>query len=156
MARQALVLDASIGVKWFSAKDEGSLAQALAIRDAHIAGDAFIIVPELFYYEVTNAIVHKQSIPLASVQAASASMFGLGMEAVALDAGLLETSVKLSRELGITIYDSCYLALAQKVACPLVTANPRHQKKVPGCDIIPIERWRLEKRWMKSNRYEAT
>lgn len=60
------------------------------------------------------------------------------------DASLLETSVKLSRELGITIYDSCYLALAQKVACPLVTASLCLQKQVPGCNIIPVERWRLE------------
>jgi predicted nucleic acid-binding protein len=66
------------------------------------------------------------------------------MDAIPLDSSLLETSVQLSRELGITIYDSCYLALAQKVACPLVTANPRHQKQVPGCDIIPVEKWRLE------------
>jgi predicted nucleic acid-binding protein len=143
MARQSLVLDASVGVKWFSATGEGSLAQALSIRDSHITGHILIIVPELFYYEVANAIVYKQSIPLASIQAAATSMFDLGMEAVPLDAGLLETSVKLSRELSITIYDSCYLALAQKVACPLVTANPRHQKQVPGCDIIPIEKWRI-------------
>jgi predicted nucleic acid-binding protein len=71
-------------------------------------------------------------------------MFNLGTDAISLDASLLETSVKLSRELDITIYDSCYLALAQKVACPLVTANSLHQKQVPGCDIIPVERWRLK------------
>lgn len=63
MARQSLVLDASVGVKWFSARGESALAKALDIRDAHIDGHAVIMVPDLFFYEVANAIVHKKAIP---------------------------------------------------------------------------------------------
>lgn len=68
MARQPLVLDASVGVKWFSARDEASLAQALDIRDAHIDGNALIVVPDLFFYEVANAIAQKKSTPSEAVQ----------------------------------------------------------------------------------------
>ena len=141
MARQALVLDASVGVKWFSAKGEASLPQALALRDAHIAQEAVIVVPDLFFYEVANAIIHKDFIPLEAAQSAIASMFGLGMNAVAMNSDLLDISAALSRNLEITIYDSCYIALAQKYDCPLVTANPRHQKEIEGCKVIPLEEW---------------
>lgn len=143
MARQSLVLDASVGVKWFSARDEASLAQALAVRDVHIAGDTLIMVPDLFFYEVANAIAQKKSIPLEAVQSAVASMFALGMSAVSMDSEILNASVTLSRELDITVYDSCYIAVALKHNCPLVTANPRHHKQAPGCEVIPIEKWPL-------------
>ncbi|MBI2852350.1 MAG: type II toxin-antitoxin system VapC family toxin [Chloroflexi bacterium] len=141
MARQALVLDASVGVKWFSAKGEASLSQALAIRDAHIAQQALILVPDLFFYEVANAIIHKEFIPLEAAQSAIASMFALGMNVVSMSSDLLGASAMLSRKLRVTVYDSCYIALAQKYDCPLVTANPRHQKETSVCEVLPIEKW---------------
>ena len=144
MARPSLVLDASVGVKWFSAKDEASLAQALAIRDAHIDGDALIVVPDLFFYEVANAIAQKKSIPSEAVQSAVANMFALGLTTISIDSELLDASVTLSRQLNITVYDSIYIAVALKHDYPLVTANPRHQKEGLGCEVIPIEKWRRE------------
>ena len=45
------------------------LIKALAIRDAHISQNTLIIVPDLFYYEVTNAVVHKKFFSLEKVQA---------------------------------------------------------------------------------------
>jgi len=131
-------------VKWFSAKDEASLAQALAIRDAHIDGDALIVVPDLFFYEVANAIAQKKSIPSEAVQSAVANMFALGLTTVSIDSELLDASVTLSRQLNITVYDSIYIAAAVKHDYPLVTANPRHQKEGSGCKVIPVEEWRPE------------
>ena len=137
MARQSLVLDASVGVKWFSAKDETSLAQALAIRDAHIDGYALIVVPDLFFYEVANAIAQKKFIPSEAVQSAITNMFALAITAVSIDYDLLAVSVTLSRQLNITVYDSVYMALASKYNYPLVTANPRHQKGGVVCEVVP-------------------
>lgn len=142
MARQSLVIDASIGVKWFSGKDEASLPQALAIRDSHLAGQTLILVPDLFYYEVTNALVYKSFIPDKLVVAANAALFDLGFHTIQLDRTIMERTVKLSRQLKITVYDACYIAIAQNNNCPLVTANPRHQVQVPGCQVIPIKEWR--------------
>lgn len=142
MARQTLVLDASVGVKWFSDKGEASLRQALAVRDAHITQQLVIVVPDLFYYEVINAIVHKKFIPTEAVQLAASKIFALELSTVYIDADLMSASVKLARQFGITTYDACYAALAQKYHCPLVTANPRHQVQTLGCQVIPIEEWK--------------
>ncbi len=142
MARQSLVLDASVGVKWFSARDEASLSQALAIRDAHIEGRTLIVVPGLFFYEVANAIAQKKFIPLEVVQSAAVSLFDLGMSTVSIDSEILNASLKLSRQLDITVYDSAYIAVALKHSYPLVTANPRHQKQGLDCEVIPLEKWR--------------
>ncbi len=142
MARPALVIDASVGVKWFSGKDEAALQQALAIRDKHLAAQLLILVPALFYYEVTNALVNKSFIPDSTVFIATESLFALDLLAVAMNAELLKSATALSRQLNITVYDSCYMAVAVSNKCPLVTANPRHQRQVPGCQVIPLDEWR--------------
>lgn len=142
MARQTLVLDASVGVKWFSARGEQSLPQALQMRDGHVAGDLLVLVPDLFYYEVANAIVHKKDIPARAVQSAVASLFALGLQTVPVETSVLETATGLARRLNITVYDACYIAVAKQAECPLVTANPRHQAREMGCHVIPVEEWR--------------
>ena len=135
------MVDASVGVKWFSDRDEDSLAQAFSIRDRHVAGDLLVVVPELFLYEVANALVHKPHIPVEALELVIEDMFDLGLETTALDVELLRTSLKLSRQLDITVYDACYAALARQRGCPLVTANPRHQGRDLGCYVIPIKAW---------------
>lgn len=142
MARQTLVLDASVGVKWFSPGDETALIQALAIRDAHVSRQTLIIVPDLFYYEVTNAIIHKKFFSADTVHSVVSALFALGLRTAPVDAELLVNAVNVSRQFNITIYDSCYVATARSCNCPLVTANPRHQGQDLGCQVIPIEEWR--------------
>ncbi len=142
MAPTTLVLDASVGVKWFSNEGEDALKQALKIRDAHISRDLTITVPDLFYYEVINAIVYKKSISVASIQMAVTSLFDLGLESIPISTALMGSAVSLAREYSITIYDSFYLAIAQFQNCPLITANPRHQRSIKDCQVIPIMEWK--------------
>ena len=144
MARQTLVLDASVGVKWFSTKDEGGLNQALAIRDSHTADEIKVMVPDLFFYEVINALVHKKSFSTVVIQSAGSSLFALGMSIVRNDARLLAETIRIARQADITVYDALYAAIAIENKCPLVTANPRHQKPGLGCRVISIEEWRPE------------
>jgi predicted nucleic acid-binding protein len=141
MARSALVLDASVAVKWYSGKGELALQQALSIRNSHLAEITLIIVPDLFYYEVANAVSQKKHIPTAVVQSVVAAMFSLCLQTMPLDAELLTDSIDIARQFNITIYDACYTAIAKNRNCPLVTANPRHHKPGMGCRVIPIEDW---------------
>ncbi len=144
MARAALVLDASVGVKWFASTGEDNLIEALDIRRAHIEGKAFIAVPDLFYYEVANALTYKKALPLDEIELAIASLFDVSLQSEILEAELARDSVKLARRLGLTVYDACYAVIAAKKSCPLVTANPRHQGKARqlGCRVIPLKDWK--------------
>jgi predicted nucleic acid-binding protein len=144
MARQALVLDASIGVKWYSDKGEPSLENALAIRQAHITEKWLIIVPDLFYYEVANALVQKKFIPTEEAQSVAAALLALRLHTVNIDAYLLVSSIEISRQFNITVYDSIYTAIARQNNCPLITANPKHQKQDTGCRVIPLEEWKIQ------------
>ena len=143
MARPTLVLDASVGVKWFSPRDEQALKQALAIRDAHVSEHILVIVPDLFYYEVTNALVQKKFFSTGAVRSAGSSLFNLGLSTVNLNNTLLDNAIRISRQSAITVYDAIYAAVAIERDAPLVTANPRHQHPELGCRVIPVEEWGL-------------
>jgi predicted nucleic acid-binding protein len=144
MARAALVLDASVAVKWFSPENEAGLESALAIRDAHLSGEALILVPDLFYYEVINAIAGKKFFSPAKVATSAAALFALGLQTAPADSALLVNAGGIARQFGITVYDAAYLAVARQHNYPLVTANPKHQRPDLGCRVIPLEEWKIQ------------
>jgi predicted nucleic acid-binding protein len=142
MARPALVLDASVGVKWFSRKDEADLNQALSIRDAHLSQTILVGVPDLFYYEVTNALSNKKFFSNETIQSAASALFSLNLQTITINSNLLSTAAVIARRFNITVYDSCYIAAAASLKCPLVTANPGHQKQDMGCQVITLQEWK--------------
>ena len=144
MARPALVLDASVGVKWFSPQDEQALKQALAIRNAHVSEQILVIVPDLFYYEVTNALIQKKFFPTGIVRRAGSSLYDLGLSTVNLNDTLLDNAIRISRQSAITVYDAIYAAVAVEQDSPLVTANPRHQSSGLACRVISVEEWQQQ------------
>ncbi len=141
MARQALVVDASVVVKWFSAAGEAYVSQAVEIMEGHVSDEIAIVIPDLLYYEVANALVHKKALSDKEIQFSMQSLFHLGLESFPVDADLMGMSAELARKLKITIYDACYAAVSRINNIPLVTANPRHQIHALGCEVIPLEQW---------------
>jgi predicted nucleic acid-binding protein len=144
MARQTLVLDASVGVKWFVAAGEDYVAQARAIMKAHVNDEISIIVPELFFHEISNALVNKKTIPVNLIEESAAILFDLGLHVLTINEERLRTAIQIARKAGVTEYNASYAAAAMENGCPLVTANPRHHKPELGCQIIPIDQWKQE------------
>lgn len=144
MAPVTLIIDASVGVKWFSSTDEDNLTHALAIRDQHVQSNITILIPDLFYYEVANALIYKQSIPFKEIQIALNDLFDLGLQIINVEPELIFDTAKMAREFNISVYDAIYAVAALKYACPLVTANPRHQGKGRqlGCQVISLKDWK--------------
>jgi predicted nucleic acid-binding protein len=141
MARQTLVLDASVGVKWFSDIGEAHVPQARAIMRAHAEDDITLVVPDLFFHEVSNALVHKKTISIDLLEESMTTLFDLNLSVVTANEERIRIAVRLARKAGITEYDACYAAAAIELKCPLVTANPRHQGRAMGCQVIYIEQW---------------
>jgi predicted nucleic acid-binding protein len=143
MARQTLVLDASVGVKWFSDIGEAHVPQARALLTAHASGAISLMVPELFFHEISNALVYKSTISTDVIEEAIATLFDLRLTIFPVSKEHFITAVRLARKVGITEYDACYAIAAIETCCPLVTANPRHHRQALGCQIIPIEEWSI-------------
>ncbi len=133
MHNSGLILDACVAVKWFFDKGEDNLSQALALKKEHVSGNIKIIVPELFYYEVANALRYKKYIPLERVATSLKALFDLSLQSTLVTANTIINSVNLARERDITVYHACYCILAAALKCPLVTANPRQSGRyLPG------------------------
>ena len=67
-----IVTDASVGVKWFSSKNEDNIDLALQIRDLKLKNKIEITVPDLFLFEV---IKNCQENPVACVGDELANFF---------------------------------------------------------------------------------
>lgn len=141
MARQTLVVDASVGVKWFSAVGEAHVPQARAILLDCASGGINVMVPEIFFHEIANALVHKAVISDGQLAEAVTTLCSLDLVLFVTNGERLRTATQLARNARITEYDACYVVAAIENGCTLVTANPRHQRADMGCRVVPIEEW---------------
>lgn len=122
-----VVLDASVAVKWFSEEEETDLA--VALRDEHIKGHLTIVSPDLLLYEVSNALRYNPSFGHTDVKEAVKSIFDLDLDLVPPNEEVFERASSRAFEFGITVYDGCYVALAELMGIELVTADEKlHQK----------------------------
>jgi len=144
MAPKTLVLDASVGVKWFSALGEDNVPQARAILKAHAGGDIKLVVPDLFFHEISNTLVQKKTLSVDLIEESLTTLFDLDLSIAAVSEQRLRAAVRFARKAGITEYDACYIVVAVENNCPLLTANPRHQKQGMGCRVIAVEDWKPE------------
>ena len=128
MERAEVVLDASVVVKWFS-KEEGS-DLALKLRDEHLAGRMTLISPDLLIYEVSNALRHNPGFDADDVKGAVRDLFDLELDLVPPNEEIFSKAAMRAFELGISIYDACYLALAELMGLEFITGDERLYRKV--------------------------
>lgn len=120
----ACVVDASVGIKLFVAEELSDQAHSLF---GGLANDppATLHVPDLFFIECANILwkyVRRFHRPLADSQADLVNLAGLALE-VTSTAELIEDTLTLAAETGLTAYDACYAVLARRLKLPLITAD---------------------------------
>lgn len=114
----ALVIDASIAVKWL-VEEEGT-AEALALR-----GRARLIAPDLLVAECANILwkkVRRRELTRDEALLAGRLLQGADIELVSMRP-LLAAALRLALELDHPAYDCAYLALAVERDCRFVTAD---------------------------------
>jgi predicted nucleic acid-binding protein len=121
----ALVIDASIAVKWVV--DERGTPEALVLRQK-----AKLIAPELLVAECANVLWKKvQRNELSKEEALLAARLLQGAEIELLPTrSLFEAVTRISIELDHPAYDCLYLALAVENECRFVTADERFLRKL--------------------------
>ena len=124
------VVDASVLVKWFMAQKYRSLA--LGLRELHLSGRSNLVVLELTFLEVLNAIRNN---PKAKEKDAAEALFvlkNLHFQIQPADFQLLHKANAIAWTYGITIYDALYVALAEQIRFPLIAADEVLIEKLKG------------------------
>jgi len=130
------VVDASVLVKWFLHEKEADRDRALALRDLHISGRSTIYVPELAFLEVLNAIRFSSKADEEDGETALETLQDLNLEAKSASGDLLRKTNAIAWAYKITIYDALYVALAEQIGYPVITADEVMIKKLRGHSIV--------------------
>jgi len=133
---QGYVLDASVVAKWFVRHGEADRERALSIRDRHTSGLCRLIVPEFALLEVGTAIRYSARARESDGAAALDLLRDLSIEIHALTWDLLRKANAISWAYKIAMYDAAYVALAEGVGFPLLTADEGLLKKMKGHSIV--------------------
>ena len=130
------VVDASVLVKWFLHEKEGDRDRALALRDLHISRRSTLFIPQLALLEVLNAVRVSPKAHEEDGEMALETLHDLHLETRPAELDLLRKANAIAWAYKITIYDALYVALAEQVGYPLITADEVMVKKLKGHSIV--------------------
>ena len=130
------VVDASVLVKWFLHQQEADRDRALALRDLHISGRSTIYIPRLALLEVLNAVRFSPKADEEAGETALEALHDLHLDIRAGDVDVLRKTNAIAWAYKITIFDALYVALAEQVGYPLITADEKMINKLKGHSIV--------------------
>jgi predicted nucleic acid-binding protein len=130
------VVDASVAVQL--AVPEPLSAQAKQLFGLLSGGQATFHLPDLFYVECANVFwkkVGRGVCTAAEAAQALADLLALPLlQTPTFDLAAAALSLAVAHDL--TAYDACYVALAQRLAVPLITADQRLEQKLAGSGLV--------------------
>ncbi len=137
MAKETLVLDASVIVKWFC--DEVQSDIALKLRDDFFSDIYRIIVPDLLFYEVINAVKFSNVFSKEEKISVVHDLYLIGIDFEYPDKEIMASALNIAMDYNATIYDSVYLAIARKHRCNYITADSDFARRVKSKDVLLLK-----------------
>ncbi len=119
----ALLADTSVLIKWFHETGESELAQARAIRDAHVRGDLDVHILDLAVYEVGNVLVRALRWAAGDVADQLDDMLAITGAPLGMTANWLRHAAVLADTHTLSFYDACWAAAAAGLGVALVSAD---------------------------------
>ncbi len=118
------VVDASVVMKWFL--PERFSDEARALLRAHAELRLTLAAPAILPYEVANGLRFHPELGEDAVAGAIGHLFGAQLRLDPLSPEAVSSAVRVAYRTGLAVYDACYLSLAERLTCPLYTAD-QHQ-----------------------------
>jgi predicted nucleic acid-binding protein len=127
--KDEFVIDSSVVTKWFISENDSE--RAVRVRDSFATGKIGLAVPTLMFYEVMNALRFSGAFKEKELVVAAKSLSKYSFEIWRPRGKLLELSAQLSIKGDVTIYDACYVALAQRIGSRVITEDKEILAKFP-------------------------
>ena len=127
------VVDASVLAKLFLPEDGSVIAQAL-LRQVTGTRPLMRAVPSFAYVECANIFwkaVRRGTLESDRARAHFQRLLILPLTVWASEE-LIERALELALSLGVTVYDAIYLALAERLNVPLITADAALVRRAAG------------------------
>ncbi len=128
------VVDASVLVKWFMEEEDRD--RALGLRELHTSGRSTLVVSELTFLEILNALRYA---PRANEEDGAEALHvleNLHLQVKPVGFNLLRKANAIARAYKITIYNALYVALAEQLGYPLITSDDAMVRKLKGHSIV--------------------
>ncbi len=129
--RDAL-LDTSVAVKWFVTEEDSE--QAADLQQAHLRDDLQLHAPDILLMEMANALRYSGRLSEERILEDLETFSALGVEIISFSIDLLNSAVSLSLEHDLAVYDAYFLALAQAMEIPLITADRKMLSRLTAED----------------------
>lgn len=113
------MVDASVIAKWFKPEGESHLAEAYALRQAALRGELALAVPVLLFLELLNTAARRWRWSPTRLEGMAGELDALPF----LVATPSLIAVARWASLGLSAYDSSYVAIAERQAARLVTTD---------------------------------
>ena len=127
------VVDASVGIKLFVDEELSEVAELL-FAEPVTSREACRYVPDLFFIECANVLwkyVLRYSYPPEDARRNLSLLYDLSLDTIAATT-LISEALNIALAHSISVYDACYVATADLVEAPLVTADERLVKRLEG------------------------
>ena len=130
------ILDASVAAKWFTGHAEADREVALTLREFHRTQRCRLVVPEFGSLEVLNAVRFSPRATEADTAEALAGLKDLDLPIEPLSWDLLRKATAIAWGYRVALYDAVYVALAEVMGFPFVTADEALVKQMKGHSIV--------------------
>ena len=125
IAEKKVVIDASIGIKWFKSENENNLENALFLREKILNNEITVFIPDLFLYEVLNTLLLNTGFIEEELNEALNTIYLMELQIINSDKDLLKRALSISYNYKVTYYDSLYISLAEVSNALLVTEDKK-------------------------------
>jgi len=114
-----IVVDTSVVVKWYIPEQHYEAARRL--RDEYLDGKFDLIAPALMPFEAVNALKYSGHYDGERLEEAAQSLPEYGIDLVPFNE--IGAVAEIANDLGITVYDAAYVAVAREFDTKAYTAD---------------------------------
>jgi predicted nucleic acid-binding protein len=124
-------------VKWFSKEIKSD--EALKLMDLYVQGSVELVVSEILFCEVANALRYKPDYDAERHKSALIQLFSLRMKVTHLTEDLMVRAGEIAYDGKITLYDALPVAIAEHRKTVCITADQETQYKKLHVEGYPID-----------------